>query len=32
MVLEEADKIDFVAFNANQNEAVDFSKEDTQSF
>lgn len=32
MVLEEADKMDFVAYNANQNEAVDFSKEDMKSF
>lgn len=32
MVLDVADKIDFVAYNANQNEAVDFSKEDMKSF
>lgn len=30
--LDVADKIDFVAYNANQNEAVDFSKEDMKSF
>ncbi|PZG39045.1 helix-turn-helix domain-containing protein [Listeria ivanovii] len=30
--LDVADKIDFISFNANQNEAVDFSNEDIKSF